>query len=677
MESDPPASPRPSLRLLGPLTLHRGGAPVDLPPSRKVRALLGYLAMAARPATRSHLCELLWDAPNDPRGELRWCLSKLRPLLDSAERPRVLARGDSVALDLADCTVDALEVAAALRHGIASLPPEQFAAIDSRFDDSDFLDGLELPRSPAFMGWLVAERRRWRATHVAVLEHWARALPAGSDAALSVLERWIGLAPFARQAHEMLLEALAARGDLREGDEHLEATARRHEADGQDWMPIGRAWRAAKARGAAGGAAARDVPPAEPAASVTSVVSVVALPEPPVPGRRASLAVLPFTDEAAGVQPRGGLCDGLARDVITRLAKLRSMFVIAEGTMLALAERGVGAQDAARHLDVDYVASGSVRQQPDGRWRVSVQLVEARSQHVVWAEEFGGKLDDAFAVLDEIGDRIVTAIANEIELAERNRAVLKNPESLDAWEAHHRGLWHMTRFSREDNEQARRFFQAAVRLDPTYARPHAGLSFTHFQDAFLGWSDRDTAIQLAHRAAAKGLMADERDPASHWALGRALWLEGRQDESLAELRAAIELSPNFALGHYTLGFVHAQSGDPQTAIVEADHARALSPLDPLLFGMLGSRALALLRLGRHAEAADWAVRAAARPNAHVHIHAIAMICLTMAGRTREASDVARAIQRAQPGYRVEHVLQAFRMGAELEALVRLAMSRVD
>ncbi|MEP6790461.1 MAG: transcriptional regulator, partial [Ramlibacter sp.] len=383
-------------------------------------------------------------------------------------------------------------------------------------------------------------------------------------------------------------------------------------------------------------------------------------------------SVMPFTDRTPGAALRGGLGAGMAHDLITRLSKLRSMFVIAEGTMFALSERRVGSDDAGRRLDVDYVASGSLRCGPGERLDVNVQLAETRSAQVVWAEEFTGRLDDTFAVLGEIGDRIVTAISNQIEATERNRAVLKNPNSLNAWEAHHRGLWHMVRFNREDNEQARHFFQTAVRLDPTFARPHAGLSFTHFQDAFLGWADRDAAIERAYGTAAQGLMADERDPAAHWALGRAMWLQSRQQEAIRALHCAVDLSPNFAMGHYTLAFVHAQSGDPEVAVTEADRALALGSLDPLLFGMLASRAIALLRLGRYEEAADWGVRSAARPNAHMHIHAIAMYCLALAGRTREAMDHAATIHRMHGAYRVDDFVGAFRLGAEGEGLMRKA-----
>ncbi len=660
-----------ALQLLGPLTLRQNGAAVALPPSRKARALLAYLALSGRARTRDHLCELLWDVPNDPRGELRWCLSKLRGVLDAPGRPRVIADGDSVRLDLADGHIDAHEALDALHRGVATLPPEHLAGLAAHFARGDLLQGLDLPRSPAFTGWLVAERRRLRAAHAAVLEHWVRTLPAGSDTALMAIERWLGIAPFDRQAHERLLDALAASGRLREGEEHLAATARQYEAEGLDWAPIGHAWRAARQRHTGPLAMAPANGGAGHTRGVIADANAIAVP-PPDATRRASLAVMPFEDRTPGAARGGGLGDGMTHDVITRLAKLRSMFVIASGTVFALAQRQAGPEDAGRRLDVDYVASGWLRRDPRGQLQVSVQLAETRSTQVVWAEEFARRLDDTFTVLDEIGNRIVTAIAGQIEMTERNRAVLKNPNSLNAWEAHHRGLWHMMRFAREDNEQARHFFQTAVRLDPTFARPHAGLSFTHFQDAFLGWRERGAAIEQAYRSAADGLMADEHDPTSHWALGRAMWLQGRQDGALHELREAIELSPNFALGHYTLAFVHSQSGDPATAITEVDHARALSPMDPLLFGMLASRALALARLGRHDEAVEWAQRAAARPNAHVHIRAISMFCLALAGRTAEAKAALAEIRTLQAGYGVTDFAQAFRLAPDVAALVHQA-----
>src|SRR5262247_707511 len=161
--------------MLGPLAVYRDGQPVALPASRKVRALLAYLALAPGPVLRSPLCELLWDVPNDPRGELRWCLSKIRSVVDEPGRRRVHTRGDTVRLDLADCLVDAIEIARATEKGIETLVPEQQRELSALFN-GDFLEGLEIDRSPVFNGWLTAQRRRFRGCHAALLEHLAKSV---------------------------------------------------------------------------------------------------------------------------------------------------------------------------------------------------------------------------------------------------------------------------------------------------------------------------------------------------------------------------------------------------------------------------------------------------------------------------------------------------------------------
>src|ERR671910_675587 len=99
--------------MLGPLAISRNYVPVPLPASRKVPALLAYLALAPHAVPRSRLCELLWDVPNDPRGELRWCLSKLRGILDEPDRRRIETPGDTIELDLKGVSVDAVDIASA------------------------------------------------------------------------------------------------------------------------------------------------------------------------------------------------------------------------------------------------------------------------------------------------------------------------------------------------------------------------------------------------------------------------------------------------------------------------------------------------------------------------------------------------------------------------------------
>jgi DNA-binding SARP family transcriptional activator/TolB-like protein len=656
------------VRLLGPMVIYKGGTTLPLPSSRKVRALLAYLAMTPQPVPRSRLCELLWDVPNDPRGELRWCLSKLRRLVDTPARHRVETAGDTIRLDLTDCFVDVLEIARATQAGVETLDASRLAALSALFA-GDVLDGLEMDRNPHFNAWLTAERRRFRARHAAVLEHLARL--ASEQDALTHLDKWLELAPFDLSVHELLLRALVQRNRIPDAETHLATAVRLFESEGLDATPLRHAWRTARTQ------AMRASPPAAPnalqiivtpAPSISTEADVITLP----PVRRASIAIMPFADRSGP----GTYASGLVYDVITRLAKLRSIFVIAQGTVFALGERGVDPEAAARTLNVDYIVTGSV-QLEGPNISVAVELAETRTARIVWSEVFTRRLDDAFATFDEIGNRIVVSIASEVEATERNRAILKPPTSLDAWEAHHRGLWHMYRFNKSDNDQARHFFDMAVRLDPTFARAYAGLSFTHWQNAFQGWAARELETDLAFDAAGKSLMADDRDPAAHWAMGRALWLRNQHAQSVSELETAVDLSPNFALGHYTLAFVNAQAGNAEAAIGYSDHSRQLSPFDPLLFGMLASRAMALARLGRYEEAAQWATKAAARPNAHPHILGIAAYSLALTDRLEEAHTYAATIRKMRPEYSITDFFNAFRFDETGAALFRKGAKRLD
>ncbi|SJM31426.1 BTAD domain-containing putative transcriptional regulator [Mesorhizobium delmotii] len=667
-----------SVRLLGPLTIIRDGATVQLPASRKVRALFAYLALAPHAVGRSRLCELLWDVPNDPRSELRWCLSKLRGILDEPDRHRIETSGDTIALDLEGVCVDAVDIASATAKGIETLDLQRLQALSGMFV-GDFLDGLEIDRSPHFNSWLIAQRRRFSAWHAAILEHLVSKLPADADEMSAHLEKWVELAPFDERAHLALLTRLAQRGQIAACEEHLASAAQLFASEDLDFEPVREAWRTIRSERPAATLWARPaLLPVVPQAEIVLPDSGVAA------SCKTSLAIMPFVEEAAvdprgglsrGGPSRGGLADGLTHDIITRLAKLRDFFVIARGSVFALSEKNIAPEDAGRRLNVDYVATGTVRSQA-GRVVVSVELVEVRTARIVWAETFERKPDDIFAVLDDIGNSIVSSISAEIEMVERNRAMLKAPNSLNAWEAYHRGLWHMYRFTRTENEQARHFFDMALKLDPTFARAYAGLSFTHWQNAFQRWGDRDQESALAFEAAGQSLLVDDHNPAAHWAMGRALWLRGEQDGSLIELERAVDLSPNFALGHYALSFVHSQSGDPNAAIGSSDHSRHLSPFDPLLFGMLGARAMAHVRLGQFNEAAEWALKAAARPNAHAIILAIAAHCLALAGRLDEARTFAAAIRKTLPNYCADDFIGTFRFEPDATALFRQGAKRI-
>src|ERR1700753_3653358 len=158
VETRVPSGSKLNIRLLGAVEIWRNDARVALPRSRKVRALLALLALTPGPQPRSRLCSLLWDVPNDPRGELRWCLSKLRGLLDEPERRRVVSSdGGLVELDLAGVTLDALVVESAARDGISTQSTASLHALCELFG-GELLDGLSIDGNLEFGAWLITQR---------------------------------------------------------------------------------------------------------------------------------------------------------------------------------------------------------------------------------------------------------------------------------------------------------------------------------------------------------------------------------------------------------------------------------------------------------------------------------------------------------------------------------------
>ncbi|CAH1663026.1 transcriptional regulator [Chelatococcus asaccharovorans] len=658
----PPSKRGLEIRLLGPPLLLRDGVPMRLPPSRKMLALLAYLAVDPHPVARGRLCELLWEIPNDPRGELRWCLSKLRSLLDGANRPRVLTAQDRVALDLGDCDVDVTRLAGATRAGLETLVDSELRALADSCS-GDLLEGIELGHSLEFERWLAGRRSEFRSHFIDVIAEVGRRTPVGTPEGLSAARRWLEFSPLDAQAHARFLTELYHRRMLDACAKHLDGAAKTFAVAGVEFAPVRAAW--AEIRGASIRLAA---------AAVREPLREQAL-SPQAGSRRASIAVMPFWERLAGAMVRSDLGNALAHDIISRLARLRSLFVIARGSVFAIADDGLGLKEIGNRLGVDYVATGFLEQH-ETVIAVAAEVAEAATARLVWTERFEARSPEPLSVLDDIGDGIVSSIAAEIENAERNRAVLKHPGSLDAWEAYHCGLWHMYRFTIEENARAAEFFRMSIRLDPTFSRAHAGLSFTHWQNAFQRWGDRTGEARQALEAAGQSLLVDDHNPAAHWSMGRALWLMGDLDEAVRELERSIHLSPNFALGHYALSFVHSQSGDPAAAIASSDHSRLLSPCDPLLFGMLGTRAMALIRLGAFEEAAEWGGKAAARPNAHIHILGIAACCLALAGRIDEARNHVARIRLQNPRYRIDDLLDTFRFDQDAVARYRNAAALI-
>lgn len=158
------------IRVLGGLEVVRDGVPATLPPSRKTRALLAYLALTRGRHRREQLCDMFWDVPDDPRGSLRWSLSKIRPIVDEVSIPRLLADRQSVELRTEGTSVDFL--AAQSCAGLGGAAADDLTGIAKSFR-GPLLSDLDLPENSGFHTWLLGMREDARKLQAKLLRSWS------------------------------------------------------------------------------------------------------------------------------------------------------------------------------------------------------------------------------------------------------------------------------------------------------------------------------------------------------------------------------------------------------------------------------------------------------------------------------------------------------------------------
>jgi TolB-like protein len=390
---------------------------------------------------------------------------------------------------------------------------------------------------------------------------------------------------------------------------------------------------------------------------------------------RPSIAVLPFRlIGAAG--PLAAIADALPDELIAELARLRWLFVTARSSSFRLRDCNASTGEIGRLLGVRYCLSGTAAI-ANARLTITVELVDTRDSGVVWAERFAGPIDDVHRIREEIRSQILTAMELRIPLHEAALARLTVTESLDAWSAHHLGLQHMYRFNRKDNAVATALFQQAIRRDPGFARAHAGLSFMHFQTAFMHYSDDLHAqIALARRFAERGLELDPLDPFVNFTMGRTFWLDGDLGSSLTWLERATSISPNYAQGIYARAWTESMAGRGLDSRGHVDLAMRLSPIDPLYYAMLATRAFTHILLGEDLEAADWAERAARSPGAHVLIALVAAAAHALGGEELRAASWIADVRARSPTLTRADFFRAFPMKSEA-AKTRLTNALVN
>jgi adenylate cyclase len=265
---------------------------------------------------------------------------------------------------------------------------------------------------------------------------------------------------------------------------------------------------------------------------------------------RASIAVIPF--DALGGQPGDThIADGFVEDIITELSRFNDLLVIARNSSFQYRGRSVDVQQVGRELGVRYVLEGSIRRDGD-RLRITAQLIDAATRVHRWAERYDRKLDDLFALQDEIARTLAVVLSVHISRAEADRALLKPPAT---WEAHDYFLRGsealnrlLSRFTSVDLIDTRGLLQCSIDLDPHYARAYALLASSHIA-AYLTAVNNEylsqATLQRAFEFARKAVELEPNLPLAHAHLADAHLFRREYDEALGSWNHVFDLNSNF------------------------------------------------------------------------------------------------------------------------------------
>jgi len=362
-----------------------------------------------------------------------------------------------------------------------------------------------------------------------------------------------------------------------------------------------------------------------------------------------SIAVMAFTN-MSGDPEQEFFADGIAEDIITALSRYPSLFVIARNSSFTYKGSAVDVKQIGRELGVRYVLEGSLRK-AGNRIRVTTQLVEAETAKHVWAERYDRDLADIFAVQDQITEAVTIAIIPAIAEAEQRRAVRKSPGSLDAWAAYQRGLWHFNKVSAEDNALARKFFQQAVDLDPSFAGGYKGLCAVDINEADYEGRGFSETLRSAEALARRAIALDGADPEARSLLSNALRRRGDYEGGLAEAERALTISPNMAGAHSAKGASLISAGRSKEGVAALERSIRLDPRrSAVRFNQI---ALALYFTGEYDAAVDAANRAIRSSPNYPNSYRWLAAALGQLGRIEEAKQaLENAIAIAPASFRM-------------------------
>ncbi len=316
-----------------------------------------------------------------------------------------------------------------------------------------------------------------------------------------------------------------------------------------------------------------------------------------------SIAVLPF-DNLSGDPEQDYIGDGLSENIISALSVSSGIFVIARNSTFTYKGKPVKVQQVSEDLGVQYVLEGSIQKSGD-QLKVTARIIDALSGHHLWSEVYNREMKELFQLLDEITKKITVSIGVELIGGESLRVVTESTDNLEAWKYFAKGAPLMRGGIRmEENTKAQEYLETALKHDPKYVGAMTALAATHAIDVTNGWSDSPLAsMNRAFELLQKAVELDEQDPYPHAVLGVFYRVQKQHELAITEGKRAIDLNPNFAIGHMLLADTMCYSGRFDEAITLVKSAYRL---DPIMMHRMNFTSLAksLIFLGRYEEALE-------------------------------------------------------------------------
>ena len=363
---------------------------------------------------------------------------------------------------------------------------------------------------------------------------------------------------------------------------------------------------------------------------------------------RQSIAVLPFktlSDDPS--QDYFG--DGVTNDIITDLSKFSNLLVIASNSVFTYKGKPVNVKDVGRELGVRYVLEGTI-QKSANRVRINAQLIDATTNHHLWADRYDFELDDIFRVQDEITNTIVTSLQVILTPDEKSRAAIRHTKVVEAYDLFLRGRTYL-RGTRKTHLKARKLFDQAIELDPDFAAAYAEKSFTYFSSFIMPMTRDPKVVKGALEAAERAVALDDALPLAHARLAWAYFATRQHAKAIAAARRAVALGPNDAEAHVQLGNVLNWSGKPEEGKLYVERAMRLNPHYPYYYLFYLGQSHYLLE--HHEEAIELLKRVVSRAPYFLPVRRHLAVLYTEIGLLEEAKAETATVLRVFPGASIE------------------------